>query len=259
MAQIKLYARAIFIKFHTLLPLHMSNRWIHERKNEHYYNKAKEEGYRSRASYKLKQMQKKFGIFDKAKYILDLGAAPGGWLQVASENIDKYEGMVLGVDLNPIEPLFNENIVTIVGDIRDLEVQKEILNFFNGKVDVILSDMAPDVIGEWDVDQFRQIHLARIALQLCDKLLKEEGWFVVKIFQGREHTRYIREVKNKFEYVKNFKPAASRKQSAERYVVAHQLKKNHKLPRELRPKSFNEKDDEPIPGDQLFWDKKELN
>lgn len=237
----------------------MSNRWIHERKDEHYYNKAKEEGYRSRASYKLKQIQDKFKIFDKANKVLDLGAAPGGWLQVASEYVDEYEGMVLGVDLNPIEPLYNENVVTMVGDLRDPEMQAEILSFFDGKADVILSDMAPDVIGEWDVDQFRQIHLARIALRLCDKLLNEDGWFVVKIFQGGEHTQYIREVKDMFEYVKNFKPPASRKQSAERYLVAHRLKKNRKLPKEFRPDSFEEEDDEPIPGDQLFWDEKELD
>ena len=236
----------------------MSNRWLHERKDEHYYNKAKEEGYRSRASYKLKQIQNKFGIFDEAKNVLDLGAAPGGWLQVASEYVDEYEGMVLGVDLNPIEPLYAENIVTIVGDVRDPEVQEEVLNFFDGKADVIMSDMAPDVIGEWDVDQYRQIHLARIALRLCDRLLNGDGWFVVKIFQGGEHTKYIREVKDMFEYVKNFKPAASRKHSAERYVVAHKLKKDRKLPREYGPRGMDEEDeDEPIPGDQLFWDEKE--
>lgn len=168
----------------------MSNRWVHERKDEHYYNKAKEEGYRSRAAYKLKQIQNKFRIFDNAKYVLDLGAAPGGWLQVASENIDE-DGLVLGVDLNPIEPLYKENVITMVGDLREPEVQEDILNYFDGKADVVLSDMAPDVIGEWDVDQFRQIHLARIALKLCDKLLKEEGWFVVKIFQGGEHVRWF--------------------------------------------------------------------
>jgi 23S rRNA (uridine2552-2'-O)-methyltransferase len=234
----------------------MSNRWIHERKEEHYYNKAKEEGYRSRASYKLKQIQDKFSIFDHARYILDLGAAPGGWLQVASENIDA-EGLVLGVDLNEIKPLNVDNVVTIVGDVRDSEVQREILEFFDGKADVILSDMAPDVIGEWDVDQFRQIHLARIALRICDKLLKENGWFVVKIFQGGEHTKYIREVKDVFEFVKNYKPLASRKQSAERYIVAHKLKKNRKLPREYSKNEFEEEDEGPIPGDQLFWDEKE--
>lgn len=188
--------------------------------------------------------------------MLDLGAAPGGWLQVASEYIE-LDGLVLGVDLNPIEPLFAENIITLVGDVRDPEVQEEIMGYFDGKADVILSDMAPDVIGEWDVDQFRQIHLARIALRLCDRLLKDNGWFVVKIFQGGEHTKYIREVKDMFEYVKNYKPSASRKQSAERYIVAKKLKKNRRLPKQYVEGIEKEEDDAPIPGDQLFWDEKE--
>ena len=249
---------ASFISLQTILPVVMSNRWIHERKEEHYYNKAKEEGYRSRASYKLKQIQNKFDLFDHAKFVLDLGAAPGGWLQVASENIDDYDGLVLGVDLKAIKPLFAENVVTIEGDVRDPEVQKEILGFFDGKADVILSDMAPDVIGEWDVDQYRQIHLARIALKICDKLLKDDGWFVVKIFQGGEHNLYIQEVRDMFKEVKNFKPDASRKQSAERYIVAHRLRKDRVLPKEFRVVPDEEKEeDEPIPGDQLFWDEKD--
>lgn len=233
----------------------MTNRWIHERKDEHYYNKARKEGYRSRASYKLIQINKKFNIFENAKFVLDLGAAPGGWLQVASVLIDYQDGLVLGVDLNPIEPIYADNVVTIVGDIRDLMVQEEIYAYFHGKVDVILSDLAPDVIGQWDVDQFRQIELARIALRLCDRLLKDDGWFVVKIFQGREHINYIKEVNNMFEYVKNFKPAASRKQSAERYIVANKLKKNHKMYRRTQNNTiYKKEDDEPIPGDQLFFD-----
>ena len=237
----------------------MSNRWIHERKDEHFYNKAKEEGYRSRASYKLKQIQEKFGVFDNAKYVIDLGAAPGGWLQIASEYVDDQNSLIVGLDLDPIEPLFKDNVVTIEGDIRDPEVQKELLTLFDGKVDVILSDMAPDVIGEWDVDQYRQIHLARIALKLCDNLLKGNGWFVVKIFQGREHVKFIREVKSVFNKVKNFKPKASRKQSAERYIVAHELKREYKLVTEPYNKKRldDEENDNYIPGDQLFWDKKE--
>ncbi len=230
---------------------------MHERKDEHYYNKAKEEGYRSRASYKLKQIQKKFRIFDNAKYVLDLGAAPGGWLQVASEYVYDDNGLVLGVDLNPIDRLPYDNVLTLEGDVRDEEVQQEILNFFDGKADVILSDMAPNVIGEWEVDQYRQIHLARIALRLCDKLLKKDGWFVVKIFQGGEHVKYIREMENMFQYVKNFKPRASRKQSAERYLVANGLKDDRILPKKPKRRngSTEEEDEESyIPGDQLFWD-----
>jgi 23S rRNA (uridine2552-2'-O)-methyltransferase len=234
----------------------MSNRWLHERKGEHYYNKAKEEGYRSRASFKLKQINNKFKVFENAKNVLDLGAAPGGWLQVASEEMLDDDGLVLGVDLKDIKPLYADNVATIVGDVRDLEVQEEILGAFHGKADVIMSDMAPDVMGQWDVDQYRQIHLARIALKLCDTLLKRDGWFIVKIFQGGEHIKYIREVKDMFMEVKNFKPQASRSRSSERYIVAHRLKKNRKLPMEFRPETVEPEEDEeePIPGDQLFFE-----
>jgi 23S rRNA (uridine2552-2'-O)-methyltransferase len=235
----------------------MSNRWQHERNNDYYYLKAKEEGYRSRASYKLKQIQNKFGIFEGAKYVLDLGAAPGGWLQVASEYID-IDGFILGVDLLPITPLLAGNVFTIVGDIRDPMTQIQIIDYFKGKADVILSDMAPDVIGEWDVDQFRQISLSRIALKICDKILEENGWFVVKTFQGSELDKYIRELKNMFEYVKNYKPKASRKKSAERYIIAHRLKKNRRLAIKSVDKVYPDEDDGEIPGDQLFWDE-ELN
>jgi len=214
----------------------MPNRWIHERKNDHYHQRAKEEGYRSRASYKLKQIQNKFGVFDDASYVLDLGAAPGGWLQVAAEFIPE-DGLVVGVDL----------------DVRDPAVQEEVIGCFEGKADVVMSDMAQDVMGEWDVDQYRQIHLARIALRIADRLLKPDGWFVVKIFQGGEHQRFIREVKAMFEYVKNYKPRASRKQSAERYIVAKGLKPDRKPPREQG--GLDEEEDEgPLPGDQLFQD-----
>ena len=234
----------------------MSNRWLHERKDEHYYNKAKEEGYRSRASFKLKQINNKYKIFENAKNVLDLGAAPGGWLQVASEEILDDAGLVLGVDLKEIKPLYADNVATIIGDVRDLVVQEEIIDAFHGKADVIMSDMAPDVMGQWDVDQYRQIHLARIALKLCDKLLKTDGWFIVKIFQGGEHIKFIREVKDMFEVVKNFKPQASRNKSSERYVIAHKLKRNRKLPMEFRPDPIEHEvdDDEPIPGDQLFFE-----
>lgn len=234
----------------------MSNRWLNERKGEFYYNKAKEEGYRSRSSYKLKQINSKFKIFNHAKNVLDLGAAPGGWLQVASEELMNEEGLILGVDLKKIKPIYIDNVDTMIGDVRDPEVQEEILEAFFGKADVILSDMAPDVMGQWDVDQYRQIHLARIALKLCDTLLKVDGWLVVKIFQGGEHIKFIQEVRDMFKYVRNFKPLASRSRSSERYIVAHHMKKDRVLPEEFRPEvAFEEEEDnEPIPGDQLFFE-----
>ena len=234
-----------------LLPVDMS-RWMHERRNDHYHQRAKEEGYRSRASYKLKQIQNRFGVFDEAVYVLDLGEAPGGWLQVAAEHVPE-DGLVVGVDLDEIKPLWQPNVVTVVGDMRDPAVQEEVIGYFEGKADVILSDMAPNVIGDWSVDQYRQIDLARIALRIADRLLKPDGWFVVKIFQGGEHQRYIKEVKAMFEYVKNYKPKASRKQSAERYIVARGLRPGRELPR-VKMSWEDEEDEGPLPGDQLFQD-----
>jgi len=232
------------------------SRWIHERKNDHFHQRAKEEGYRSRSAFKLKQIDNKFRIFDNARYVLDLGAAPGGWLQVASEKIDP-EGLVIGVDLEEIEPLLAENVVTIKGDIKSPEIRDEILNIHNREFDILLSDMAPDVTGQWDLDQYRQIYLARIALQMAYDILKPNGWFVVKIFQGGEHIRYIRQVKQVFHYVKNFKPKASRKGSAERYIIANRIRKNAQRPGLSFDREFEEEEDEYIPGDQLLFEEED--
>jgi 23S rRNA (uridine2552-2'-O)-methyltransferase len=233
----------------------MPSRWLHERKTEHYYNKAKAEGYRSRASYKLKQLDVEFRFFDGAKRVLDLGAAPGGWLQVAGESITG--DLVVGVDLKEIEPLYMENVETIVGDVTDPEVQAVILSRFHGeKADVVLSDMAQNVMGVWEVDDLRQIHLARTALSIADKLLREDGWMIVKVFQGKEHEAFIREMRAMFEKVFIAKPLASRKGSAEVYVVAKNLRKDRVLPEDFRkdrkPQPIvDEGDAEPLPGENL--------
>jgi 23S rRNA (uridine2552-2'-O)-methyltransferase len=234
----------------------MPSRWLHERKTEHYYNKAKAEGYRSRASYKLKQLDEEFRFFDGAKRVLDMGAAPGGWLQVAGESITG--GLVIGVDLKEIEPLYMENVETIVGDVTDPEVQAVILSRFHGeKADVVLSDMAQNVMGVWEVDDLRQIHLARTALSIADKLLREDGWMIVKVFQGKEHEAFIREMRAMFEKVFIVKPLASRKGSAEVYVVAKNLRKDRVLPedfrkdRKLQPIVEEENDAGPLPGENL--------
>jgi 23S rRNA (uridine2552-2'-O)-methyltransferase len=233
----------------------LPGRWIHERKNDHYYLKSKEEGYRSRASYKLKQLDSRFGIFRGARRVLDLGAAPGGWLQVAAEAIDDG-GLVIGVDLKEVFPLGMNNIETIVGDVTNPEVQAELMERFDGKADVILSDMAPNVTGVWELDDLRQIHLARTALSIADRLLKEDGWMVVKVFQGPEHEAFIRDMRAMFEKFYIVKPKASRKGSAEVYLVAKNLMRDRVLPsefREERPEEpRNEEEEEgPIPGDQL--------
>jgi len=217
----------------------MSKRWYHERKREYYHLRAKEEGYASRAAFKLIQLDERFHLFEGARKVLDLGAAPGGWLQVTSEAIGG-EALILGVDLQEISDLGLPGVETLVGDVTSEDTIQEIREFVQGKVDVILSDMAPDVSGNWDLDQYRQIHLARIVLVVADELLRKDGWLVVKTFQGSEHDKYVEEVREIFEQVKIVKPKASRKKSAEIYLVAHRLKSSRQLPEGYRPEEEEE-------------------
>ena len=217
----------------------MSKRWYHERKREYYHLKAKEEGYASRAAFKLIQLDERFHLFEGARKVLDLGAAPGGWLQAASEAIGG-EGMILGVDPQEISDLGLPGVETLVGDVTSEDTIQEIREFSQGRVDVILSDMAPDVSGNWDLDQYRQIHLARVVLVVADELLRKDGWLVVKTFQGSEHEKYVHEVREMFEQVKIVKPKASRKKSAEIYLVAHRLKSPRQLPEGYRPEEEEE-------------------
>ena len=197
----------------------MSRRWIAERRRDPYHRRAKEEGYRSRAAFKLKQLDERFRFLDGAKHVLDIGAAPGGWLQVAAEAVGE-DGLVVGVDIERIAPLGLDNVKTIVGDIMEEETVERLEEIFPGRADVVLSDLSPKVSGAWDVDHFRQIELARTALKVSERVLKPRGWFVVKVFQGSEYDAFLDDVKEAFSYVRVVKPRASRKESAEIYVVA---------------------------------------
>ena len=205
----------------------MSRRWLTERKSDPYHKRAKEEGYRSRSAYKLKQMDDRFHFFRGARYVLDIGAAPGGWLQVVSEAVGE-DGLVVGVDLRPIEYLELGNVETIVGDILDEEIMDEIRELLPGSVDVVLSDLSPNISGVWDVDQFRQIDLATMALKVSQALLRRDGWFVVKVFMGSEYDSYLKEVKAAYRKVNVVKPMASRKGSAEVYLVARYLRRRRR-------------------------------
>ena len=197
----------------------MSRRWITEKRRDPYYRMAKEQGYRSRAAFKLKQLNKRFGFLDGARYMLDIGAAPGGWLQVSAEAVGE-DGLVIGVDLERIESLSLDNVKTIVGDIMEEETIERIEEQLPGRLDVVLSDLSPNISGAWEVDHFRQIELARRALEVSVRLLKPDGWFVVKVFQGSEYDIFLKEVRKAFASVKAVKPRASRKGSAEIYLVA---------------------------------------
>jgi 23S rRNA (uridine2552-2'-O)-methyltransferase len=201
----------------------MSGRWLNERKNDPYHRWAQEQGYRSRAAFKLIQLDERFNFLKAGSKVLDIGAAPGGWLQVACEAVGDH-GLVVGVDLQPIEPLEYSNVETIQGDILDEETKEEIREVVDGKLDVVLSDIAPNVSGNWEVDHFRQIDLAKMSLRIASQMLKKNGWFIVKVFQGSEYDLYLKQVKTLFRKVKVVKPKASRKRSAEIYIIANQKK-----------------------------------
>jgi 23S rRNA (uridine2552-2'-O)-methyltransferase len=197
--------------------------WIQDRKRDYYYKKAKVEQYRSRATYKLSQTVIKYHFINKGDVIVDLGAAPGGWIQAARKIVGKT-GFVLGVDLKPIAPFPQEYIRTIIADFTEPETLEQIRTFLPREPDVVISDAAPNISGAWDVDQARQIDLADQALQLALKLLRPRGNFFVKVFEGYMLNDFIATVKQHFEVVKFIKPKASRAKSSEMFLLALQMK-----------------------------------
>jgi 23S rRNA (uridine2552-2'-O)-methyltransferase len=203
--------------------IHLPKAWIQDRKREYYYKKAKEENYRSRATYKLVQANAKYGFIQRNDVVVDLGAAPGGWIQAARKMTGK-NGFVLGVDLKPIEPFTQEYIRTIIADFTEPDIVEQIRSFLPHEADVVISDAAPNITGVWEVDHARQIDLANKALEIAQCLLKPQGNFFVKVFEGNMLNDFIQTVKNLFETVKIVKPQASRAKSSEMYLLALGLK-----------------------------------
>jgi 23S rRNA (uridine2552-2'-O)-methyltransferase len=197
--------------------------WIQERKRDYYYKKAKVEKYRSRAAYKLFQATEKYNFIKRTDVVIDLGAAPGGWIQ-AARKIVGTKGFVLGVDLKHIEPFSQSNVRTIIGDINEQETIEEIVNMLPRKANVVISDASPNISGIWEVDHARQIDLAHQALTIALKTLGPFGNFFVKVFQGDMLDSYIKKVKNHFETVKVIKPKASRAKSSEIFILGMSLK-----------------------------------
>jgi len=197
----------------------MGKRWEAEKKKEHYYKMAKKEKYRSRASYKLLQLNKKFRIIKSKDYVVDLGAAPGGWSQVALDIVGE-EGKVVAVDLQRIRPFEEENFVQITGDFTSKEVIDKIESELGWNADVVLSDAAPKLTGIKDIDQLKSIDIAENALKIADSILKIGGTMVIKVFQGEGFEEYLKKVKKKFKNVKTTKPPSSKKGSMEMYLIA---------------------------------------
>jgi 23S rRNA (uridine2552-2'-O)-methyltransferase len=201
-------------------------RWYTEKKKEHFYKEAKRTGYRARSAFKLQQIQKRFQLIQQGGIVVDLGAAPGGWSQVAQELVGEH-GLVIGVDLSMIQPL--ENVKFIKGDVTQPDTIDHIKNLMNGKdADVVLSDMSPNISGNYSVDQARSAWLCDSALRIADQLLKQGGHFICKIFEGEDTKDYLEKVKQRFAVVKTFSPEASRKSSSEVYIIAKVYKRPYK-------------------------------
>ena len=201
----------------------MPKAWIQDRKKDYYYQKAKAENYRSRATYKLSQTAMKYHFIQRGDVVVDLGAAPGGWIQ-AARKIAGNRGFVLGVDLKPIAPFPQEYVRTIIGDMTEPETLQQILEFLPRKADVLISDASPNISGIWEVDHARQIDLAHQALQVALNILRPAGNFFVKVFEGDMLSDFIKTVEKHFEIVKLIKPKASRAKSSEMYLLAMKLK-----------------------------------
>ena len=209
----------------------MPKAWIRDRKREYYYKKAKEENYRSRATYKLAQANEKYGFIKRNDVVVDLGAAPGGWIQAARKMTGK-NGYVLGIDLKPIEPFTQEYVRTIIADFTEPDIVEQIRSFLPREADVVISDAAPNITGVWEVDQAKQIDLATKALEIAQCVLRPQGNFFVKLFEGEMFNEFILTAKELFETVKIVKPQASRQKSSEMYLLALGLKSKRKCEEE---------------------------
>jgi 23S rRNA (uridine2552-2'-O)-methyltransferase len=176
-----------------------------------FYKKAKKEGYRARSIYKLFELNKKYNLIKKSDNVLDIGAAPGSWLQACC-NLAKF---VLGIDIQEIKTLKVSNVKTLKLDIND----KDILNKIEGKFNVVISDVAPKTSGIIDIDQDKSLQLSKRAFFIAKNKLVKNGNFLCKIFQSQDVNNFINELRKYFKFVKTSKPIASRKHSKEIYII----------------------------------------
>ena len=199
-----------------------SRRWMHEHLTDEYVKKAQKEGYRSRAVYKLIEIIDKKQIINKGDKVLDLGAAPGGWSQVASKIVGQ-NGQVIANDILPINEI--SGVDFLQGDFTESSVYEKLLHMTKGqKINTVLSDMAPNMSGQLSVDQPKSMYLAELSLDMAIKTLIPNGHFVVKVFQGEGFDAYVQIVRQTFKKVLIKKPKASRPRSKEVYLLASQLK-----------------------------------
>src|SRR5256712_4544613 len=195
----------------------MGKAWVKARKHDRFYRAAKKQSYRSRAAIKLSQIDLRYGLFEQGDVVVDLGAAPGGWSQIACERMGA-KGRVIAVDLAAMSPI--EGVEILRGDFKRPEVQAALFETLRKPADVVMSDMAPKLSGNRSLDVARSLDLADAALSFAVRALRRDGRFLVKVFQGDDYPGFVRRVGERFEAVKGVKPTASSATSAEIYVLA---------------------------------------
>lgn len=194
-----------------------SGSWLKEHFSDPYVKKAQEEGWRSRAAYKLAEIDRKDGLLKAGMRIVDLGAAPGGWSQYAAQKL-QGRGQVVALDILPMDALLD--VTVLQADFREAEALEQLREVLGGEpVDLVLSDMAPNMSGQDSTDQARAMYLAELALDFVDEVLRPGGAFLTKVFQGVGFDEYLRAMRDRFDRVASRKPDASRARSREIYLL----------------------------------------
>ncbi len=194
-----------------------SQKWLERQLNDPYVARAKREGYRSRAAFKLLEIDEKYKILKPGQKIVDLGAAPGGWSQIAAKVVGP-KGKVVGIDLLPIDPMAGVEFIQL--DFLDESAPGKLIEMLGGPADIVMSDMAANTTGHKKTDHLRIIGLAEAAIYFAREILAPGGAFVAKVFQGGTENQLLADLKRDFAVVRHVKPAASRADSAELYVLA---------------------------------------
>ena len=198
----------------------ISKNWVNKQRRDTYVKQSKIDGYRARSVYKLIEIDEKFKIFKGGVSIIDIGAAPGSWSQYASKVAKS--GRLISIDLKKMEPI--GNTVQILGDFTEQNIQKEIMNHFNSKVDVVMSDMAVNTTGIKNIDSIQTGELCKEAMAFAKDILAVNGFFISKIFMGGTFNEIVAKGKKYFKEVKVFKPKSSRKDSKESFIVCQKLR-----------------------------------
>jgi len=199
---------------------HSSQLWLERQLNDPYVKRAREMGYRSRAAFKLAEMDERYKFLKPGQKLLDLGCAPGGWCQVAAAKVglDNGKGRIVGIDLLPVDPIPHVELIEL--DFMAEEAPALLTEKLGGKADGVMSDMAGNTTGHKKTDHLRIIGLAEAALEFANDVLAPGGFFLAKLFQGGDTAELLAELKRDFTQVRNIKPAASRADSSELYVLA---------------------------------------